>query len=179
LDADRTRRLLWWSALLNTPAGVSYSAQAVAKWDTTLRASRPGGRQDLPAWQNELFLPGARDIEALGEFFNSTKFWQLQPFARALANQPGMESPRRYIVAEGTEAGDLLVAYVPETGSVEIAIGAMPRAPQMTWVSTRDGKAKPALAVTKEKTFEFSTPDAGDWVLVIRGGKPVATTATK
>ena len=171
LDADLTRRLLWWSALLNTPAGVSYSAQAVAAWDTTIGATHEGGRAELPAWQNELFLPGARDIEALGDFFSSIDYWRLQPFPRAIPNQPGVQSPRRFVAGEGTEDRDLLVVYVPEDRNVDVALGALPESPTMSWVSTRDGKRRSAIPDLGTETARFSTPDPGDWVLAIKERK--------
>jgi hypothetical protein len=118
-----------------------------------------------------LFLPGARDIEALGDFFTKVGFWRLEPFPRAIPNQPGIESPRRYIAAGGTEAGDLLVAYIPEDREANIAVGAFPRSPAMTWVNPRNGKPSSTAAVPAGKVLQFPTPEAGDWVLVLRAGK--------
>jgi hypothetical protein len=161
LDSDRTRRLLWWSALVNTPAGVSYSAHGVAHWDTAVGARNEHERSDMPVWQKELFLPGARDIEALGDFFTKVGFWRLEPFPRAIPNQPGIESPRRYIAAGGTEAGDLLVAYIPEDREANIAVGAFPRSPAMTWVNPRNGKPSSTAAVPAGKVLQFPTPEAG------------------
>lgn len=171
LDAGLTRRLLWWSALLNTPAGVSYRAHAVAHWDPTVDPEDKNFPAHWPAWQKQLFLPGARDLEALGDFFGSLQFWRLIPFPRAVASQPGLESPRRYIVAGGTEARDVTVIYVPEDRSVEVATGAMPPSPSIVWVNTRNGQRSAAVAVVNADTTRVATPDEGDWVLLMRRGR--------
>ena len=171
LEADLTRRLLWWSALLNTPAGVSYSAQGVAHGELNPSPRAENDRHNLPAWQRELFLPGARDIEALGDFFSSIDYWRLQPFSRAIPDQPGLQTPRRYIPAEGTEAHDLVGRLCARRSDCGCGLGAMPKSPSAKWINTRDGKQSPAVAVVSSSTCQFPTPDAGDWVLVIKAGK--------
>jgi len=171
VNADETRRLLWWSALLNTPDGVSYTAQAVANWDATVDAGDKKFPADWPAWREELFLAGARDIEALGNVLNSMDFRRLQPMPQALATQPGMQSPRRYIAVAGTEAKNLMLVYVPGDRSVNLVLSEMPQSPSVSWINPRTGEQSPALAVVGTTTCQFSTPEAGDWLLVIKAGR--------
>jgi hypothetical protein len=170
VDADNVRRLMWWSALLNTPAGVSYSAPAAANWDVTVDASDKDFPAGWPAWRKELFLPGARHMEALGDFLGSISFAQLRPMPQALVEQPGMQSPHRFIAVAGTEAKDLMLVYVPEDRSVNLVRAEMPRTPSMSWINPRNGEQSSAVAVIGAHNCQFTTPEAGDWLLVIKAG---------
>ena len=170
LNADQVRHLLWWSLLVTTPAGVSYRADDVANWNAQTE-KLPKGKTTLPAWQQALSLPGANSIAPLNDAFNSIPFGRLLPFSRAVVNQPGLQSPLRYIAAEGTEARDLTVLYVPEARSVEVALGAIPRTPTTTWFNPRTGQTRPAIGTVGPTVCQFATPEAGDWLLMLKAGK--------
>jgi hypothetical protein len=172
IAADDARCLLWWNLLLNTPAGVGYSANGVVNWDTTAGQNKPGSQPArLPAWQDALSLPAAGQVAPLSDFFNSIDFWQLRPAPRVVASQPGAQSPRRFIAAAGTEAKDLAVVYVPVDRTVEIFVEAMPPSATIAWINPRTGKSSPAVAVVNGRTCQFPTPDPGDWLLVMKAGK--------
>jgi hypothetical protein len=170
LDADQVRHLLWWSLLVTTPAGVSYRADDVATWNPHME-KLPNGDKTPPAWKQALSLPGAKNLAPLSEAFNSIAFDRLRPFSLAVVNQAGRRSPLRYIAAEGTEARDLTVLYVPQERTVEVALGAIPRMPTTTWFNPRTGQSRPAIGTFGPNACQFAAPGAGDWLLILKAGK--------
>lgn len=170
LDADQVRHLLWWSLLVTTPAGVSYRADDVATWNPVTE-KLPKGEKSPPAWKQALALPGAKSVAPLSEAFNSIPFDRLLPYSLAVVNQAGRRSPLRFIAAEGTEARDLTVLYVPQERTVEVALGAIPRKPTTTWFNTRTGQIRPAIGTVGPGAWQFAAPGAGDWLLMLKAGE--------
>ncbi len=169
IAADLTRRTLYWS-LLNAPtAGVSYGGHGVWGWDDGTRepTDHPGAGVPM-AWQKALTLPVAEQMTNLYAFFTSFDFWRLQPLPSAIANNPGNQSPRRYIAAARSVKKDLTLVYVPEERTVEVMLDALPPSPEVRWWNPRTGEKSPAVAVVTEKTCQFPTPAEGDWILVMQ-----------
>jgi hypothetical protein len=164
VSANDVRRIAWWSLLVTPPAGVSYGAQDVATWNM----SKP---EKLPVWQLSLFLPGAKQISYLGSLMNSTEWWNLHPAARSVANQPGRNSPRRYIAASESFAKNLSVIYVPEDRTLEVSLEALPPSPAIQWFNPRTGQKSAAVAVVGARSCQLPTPDPGDWILLMKSGK--------
>ena len=162
MTSDFIRRVMWWSLLINTPAGVSYSAKDVAEWTAT--KARDAGQP----WREALLLPGAGAMAPLADCFNPIEFWRLRPDPRVVILQPGTDSLRNHIAANVTEAGDLVLLYVPEEREVNILPGAWPATANAMWFNPRTGESRPAGATVVSPTgWKFSTPSAGDWVLVV------------
>ncbi|HXT12148.1 MAG TPA: DUF4038 domain-containing protein [Candidatus Angelobacter sp.] len=164
ITANDVRRIAWWSVLLTPPAGVSYGAQDVATWNTTIQSK-------LPTWQLSLFLPGAKQMSHLAELFASADHAHIHPVPRMVMNQPGRISPRRYTALCEDESKDFAVAYVPVDRTVEVNLEALPSAPVIQWLNPRTGKESAAVAVVGTRSCQFPTPDSGDWVLVMKSGK--------
>lgn len=168
---DDARRMLWWNLLMNPTAGASYAATPVVNWETNLVSDPSMRPQVMPAWRHALFLPGAKSVATAADFLGGIDFAQLQPAPRILKFQPGLESPRRHIIATATENKSLTLAYVPEDRAVELASASLPAAMSVSWFNVRTGESKPAVAVVSGVTCNFPTPDAGDWLLVVKAGK--------
>jgi hypothetical protein len=145
LGPDAARRLLWWSLLLGPVAGTSCRAAA--------------------ATTNDLWA-----VARLSDLMASIEFWRLQPAPRAVVGQPGWLVPRRHIAAAATPERDLLVVYTPEDRAVELALAALPPAPEANWFDPRTGEKFPARYAVSGQTARLVTPAAGDWVLVMRAG---------
>jgi hypothetical protein len=158
------RHVAWWSLLLTRPAGVSYGAQDVATWNAVKQGK-------LPTWQLSLFLPGAKQMSNIAEFFTSTDWWTLHPAQRSLATQPGNNAPKRYVASAEDDAKTMSVTYVPEDRGLELFLEALPPAPAIQWLNPRTGKKSPAVAVVGSRTCQLPTPDVGDWVLLLKSGK--------
>jgi hypothetical protein len=164
ITATDVRHIAWWSLLLTPPVGVSYGAQDVAAWNGTVQSK-------LPTWQLSLFLPGAKQMGHIADLFESNDWRSLQPVPHAMAIQPGQSSPQRYIATAETDGKDLSITYVPEDRTMEVFLEFLPSSPGIDWLNPRTGKKSPAVAVVGASTCQMPTPDAGDWVLVIRSGK--------
>lgn len=160
------RRLLWWNLLLNTPAGVSCSAQNIAEW-----ATNPGSRTFAQPWYQATSLPGAAAIAPLSDCFATKDFWRLQPLGSVGTVQTDTRFPRCQIVVAGTEARDLLVAYIPEDRTVSLATRAVPARATAAWFNPRTGQTIPAKADGDATIYNFATPAAGDWLLVLSARK--------
>jgi hypothetical protein len=172
ITADDVRHATWWSLLLATPAGVSYSADGVSDWNTTVEQKKRGpSARDLPVWKESLFLPGAKQLSHATDLFTSIDFWRLRPAPQSLPSQPAIASPRRHIAAAATGTKDLSVIYVPEDHAFEMFLDALPSSPAISWTSPRTGQTSTAVAVIAGRTCQFPTPGDGDWVLVIKAGK--------
>ena len=171
-SSGEVREAAYWGSLQAPPAGVSYAAEGVANWDMSFG---PKGRQtkgsDLPMWRKALFMPAAKQMSHLARLMNSMDYWKLRPDQKALAAQPGEEVPKRFIAAAGTDASDLLLAYVPEDRTLEVLISALPRSPSVAWFNPRTGEKSAAVAVVSEPACRFPTPGLGDWLLVVKAGK--------
>lgn len=166
ISADLVRRAVYWS-LLNAPtAGVTYGGHGVWGWDdgTKAPADHPGTGVPLP-WRKALDLPGAQQMAHVATFFNGIEFNQLRPMPEAVVNNPGGQSPRKYIAAARSEKKDLTVVYVPEERTVELLLTSLPPSPDVKWFNPRTGETSAAVAVITDTTAQFPTPGEGDWIL--------------
>ena len=122
-------------------------------------------------WRKALFMPAGKQMSYLARLMNSVDFWRLRPEQKAIAAQPGQESPARFIVAAATAAKDLSLVYVPEDRTLELLLDALPRSPSVGWFNPRTGENNPAVAVVTGSACQFPTPDPGDWLLMTKAGK--------
>lgn len=164
ITADDARQLAWWSLLLVPTAGTSYGAQDLADWNTARQNKRP-------AWEHSLFLHGAKQMGHIADFFQSTDYSGLRPAWATVAVQPGNISPHLYIAAAQSEAKDLDLTYIPQDRTLELYLETLTPSPGIKWLNPRTGQTSPAVAVVGARTCQLPTPDAGDWVLVMKGGK--------
>jgi hypothetical protein len=116
-------------------------------------------------------LVSGRFIAPLSDFFAAQDFWRLQPFRQAVTGQTTAAFPRSQIAAAGTEARDLVVAYVPEDRSVNLATSALPARSVASWFNPRTGEQIKAKAVAGAATANFATPGPGDWLLMLKSGR--------
>lgn len=159
--ADFLRRLMWWSLLLNTPAGVSYEAKDIADWTT---APKTAAKQP---WREALALPGAGGFAPVATCLEGKDFWLLDPFPQILTVQPGLQSALHHIAAVATESRDLIMVYVPEDRIVNVITQALPPHAKALWVDPRTGTTRPAAGTVNATTYRYNTPDTGDWLLVL------------
>jgi len=101
-SADDVRHAAWWSLLLSSPAGLSYSAHGVLNWDERLDSPGKASAGNFPLWHRALFMPAAKQMGHLSRFVSGTEFWKLEPRPEYLATQPGNVSPKDFVAAAGT-----------------------------------------------------------------------------
>jgi hypothetical protein len=170
--SDEVRHAVYWSLLLAPPAGVSYGGQGVVNWDPAVGPKdEQTGASDLPMWRKALFMPAAKQMLHLARFMNSIDFWKLRPEQKAVALQPGQQSPGRSIITAGTEDHTLSVVYVPEERTLDLFMDGLPRSPTISWFNPRTGEDSPAVAVVGGRSCQFPTPNPGDWLLVTKAAK--------
>ncbi len=88
VSADDIRKAVWSSVLSAPIAGASYAVNGVSDWNTTPGPKTPDAPANaLPFWQKALFLPGAKQMTLLGNFFSTNAFWLFRPAPELLANQ--------------------------------------------------------------------------------------------
>ena len=160
------RRTIYWS-LLNAPtAGVAYGGHGVWGWDdgTKPPTDHPTTGKPLP-WQQALAMAGAEQMTFLADFFSTNQFQNLRPAPEAVVNNPGNQSPRKYIAAARSEKKDMTIVYVPEERTIEVLMTALPPSPEIRWFNPRTGETSAAVAVITDTTAQFPTPGEGDWIL--------------
>ncbi len=167
-SSDDVRHALYWGLLMTAPAGASYCGQGVMNWDKTVDRNEKGPGADLPLWHRSLFLPAAKQMGCLASLFNSTEFWRLQPQPKVIADQPGDAAPQSQIAAAATANRELTVIYAPQGGTLQLNLESLPPSFQATWLNPRTGEDSPANPIMSEHMCRFSTPDAGDWLLLLR-----------
>jgi hypothetical protein len=123
----------------------------------------PGSGTPLP-WKKALTMPGAEQVGALVDFFNSLEWWKLRPAPMVPAN-PGAVQPAAFIAGSKSDDRNLCVLYIPQDRTVEVKLDLMPTSPNVSWFNPRTGEKSPAVAVVTQTTCQFPTPAEGDWVL--------------
>jgi hypothetical protein len=104
----------------------------------------------------------------LAGFFASIDWWKLRPAPVAVVNNPGTQSPAKFIAGAKSDDKELMVVYVPTERTVEIKLDLMPPSPNVTWFNPRTGEKSPAVAVVTTSTCQFPTPAEGDWILFMK-----------
>ena len=167
-QANDVRQSAYWDLLVVPTAGVSYGARGVVEWNSTVSASGAGA--SLPMWHRSLFLSGAKQMSLLTEFFQAHEYWRLRPLPKLIVSHPDNAQRAGKTVAAGTEAKDLVVAYVAPGGSLELLVEGLPSSPVVSWFNPRTGKSSPAVAVVTGSSCQFPSPEPGDEVLVAKRG---------
>jgi hypothetical protein len=163
-----TRRNHYWS-ILNAPiVGVTYGASGVWSWSDGLNPVPGHGARVPPAWKTMLDLPAATQMRYLIQFFESLDFQRLRPEPQVLARQPGTEAMARFISATQTPDKTLTVLYTPMDRTVSVNTAALLPSVAGEWFNPRTGMRCLATGKSAGDTLEFSTPEDGDWLLVLK-----------
>jgi hypothetical protein len=115
----------------------------------SLAGSRPSSVATVPKWSR----------------------FELTLQSSVVVNQPGFQRPRRHVAAATSETKDLTLVYVPEDRAIELSLATFSPSPTVSWFNPRTSERKPAIAVVRGKSCQFTPPEAGDWVLVSKTGK--------
>lgn len=162
------RRASYWSLLVSPTAGVTYGGQGIWGWHTKVQAPADHISTGLGSpWYEAKDLPGAVQMKYLHRFFKSIDWWRLVPAPDLLVEQPGQANVSTYVTVAKSEAGDLLVAYLPEGGEIQLKTGSLKKPAQARWYHPRTGGWLDASVVTASSQT-FKTFDLNDWVLLIQ-----------
>ena len=159
-----TRRALYWSLLVSPTAGVTYGGHGVWGWDdgTVPPVAHPNTGIPLP-WQQALLMEGAEQIRYLADLFESMEWWRLLPAPELLFSQPGDQAKQRFVTVSKSPQGDLIVAYIPEDRTIQLTLTGLPDDLSAIWFDPRNGMRQPATS----NGGQFTTPAAGDWLLLL------------
>ena len=157
------RRAIYWSLLSAPVAGVTYGGHGIWSWHT-----KPGeeptdhkGAGIAKVWSEALDLPGAAQMKHVRDLFESVKWTELRPDPNLLSEQLGAKDPTMFVASAATTDGKTLVFYTPVGGTIPVKLFQNHRLPVIEWYNPRTGEKQPA-------SEKYKTPDAQDWVLVIR-----------
>ena len=163
-----TRRNHYWSILNSPIVGVTYGASGVWSWSNGTKPVPGHGARAPAAWKTMLDLPAATQMIHLVRFFESLDFQRLRPESAVLALQPGTEAVTRFISAAQTRDKDLTVLYTPVDRTVALNAAALPPGVTGQWFDPRTGARSGASGNSAGNALEFSTPEEGDWLLVLK-----------
>jgi hypothetical protein len=164
INADLARRLMWWSLLLNTPAGVSYAAKDISDWNTA------SGSGEQP-WRQALTLVGATAIAPMADCFAAKEFWRLEPSTKPLVKQTANDSPMNHLAASITETRDMALIYSPQERVISVTPQTILPNGKTTWLNPRTGETRIANSQATATHLKFETPAAGDWLLLVHADR--------
>ena len=121
-------------------------------------------------WEAALALPGSRYMEIARRFFDSRRWWELEPDITHEVvvdgrGDPGGDDGAQVAVARG---GDALVAYVPSRLTLKVRLDRL-SGPALRgfWFDPRTGTATAIGTFPREGVRSFQPPRDGDWLLVL------------
>jgi hypothetical protein len=157
------RRNHLWS-LLNAPvAGVTYGAHAIWAWSDGVHPPAGHGTGVHPRWNDMLDAPAALQMGRLRAFLERIDWLGLQPSPELLAEQPG---GARFISA--SRSASTILVYTPAERRIALRAEAVPPGSRAEWVSADALLRKPAQPSREAANAVFTTPEPGDWLLLIQ-----------
>ena len=182
-------RKAWWWTMLSGGSGVLWSNAFL--WLTesargTYRLDYGDVDHAVSSWAAELESPGTFEALHLHALFEGLPWDRLVPSGRAPAVPSliasGQGRGQKHIAAAATPEGDLLVAYVPPTGtrprSFALDLSRMRGAGRARWYDPSTGGwvyisgTLPHSAAVELETPGTNGAGANDWILVFEAGAP-------
>jgi len=168
-DAYTVRRAAYWSLLIAPPAGVTYGAHGIWSWEF-----KPNPPMTHPytgiarPWHEAMKLPGSMSMKHLKSFFSSLEWWKLRPDQDLLVEQPGRDSPERFIAAARTENGEVGVVYIPVGGEVSLKMDRFRSIVAAEWFNPATGSRAPIGKIANRGAHQFRASGGEDWVLLLK-----------
>jgi hypothetical protein len=148
-------RFAAWSAILSGAAGHTYGAGGI--WIANVPEAPAGlSDYDYDWYYKALNYPGGRNIGVMSKFFQSIKWWELEPSQNLIE-----ENKDNYCSAA---PGKELVIYLRYGGSVKVNLSDKGNF-TCSWFNPRTGETQNAGIVKGGDRRTFTAPDSFDWVL--------------
>ncbi len=130
--------------------------EATTRWGTTM------------SWREALQLPAAGQMQFLRRLIESRPGLARRPDQSLIAGDSSRPAVDRVEALRGGDASYALI-YLPNgKAKVTVNTGRLTGARLIAWwYDPRTGEARPFDRLAKADTHEFTTPDNGDWVLVL------------
>lgn len=176
---NKVRPAMYWSCLVHPTAGVSFGVHGVWSWEVKKavpKAHQSTGKAE--PWHIAMKKPGSTMVKHLSTFFQSCNWWELVPdpkqnkFFKLGVTQKNPEAKggkfnkhKHYVAISTSRKGNLLVAYLPMGGSLQLSGGGLKSGLKAKWFDPREGVFTPAK---KSGPNTYITPDHQDWLLLIQ-----------
>lgn len=160
-DRYAVRRAVYWSLLCAPTAGVAYGAHGAWSWTREAgEVLNHVGMGEARPWREAIGFAGSADMMRVAEILGGVEWWRLRPAQGLIRAQPHGDDPARHVAVAASERGDLVVAYLPAGGRVELddRVAGL----RFEWINPSNGERYEAGGV-------LEAPDQGDWVLVGAG----------
>lgn len=119
-------------------------------------------------WRKAMDWNSAHQMTLMKRFFASIDWWTLKPAPGRIQRQP--EDPLQVMAASVNEAGNLLVAYLPDDPEIALDTDGMVSDLHARWYNPRTGEYLDARESAVDNAYRtFTTPGSGDWVLILSG----------
>ncbi|MFL5310816.1 MAG: DUF4038 domain-containing protein [Myxococcales bacterium] len=178
-DTQPFRKAWWWS-MISGGSGVVWSNAFLWLCESargTYRIDYGEVDHAVSSWAAELESPGTFEVLHLHAFFEGLPWHRLVPEGRSPVGRliaSGQRWGEKHIAAAATPEGDLLVAYVPPTGTgrrrLAIDLSRMRGAAQARWYDPSTGAWIPIPGtLARSDSVDLETPGvngagANDWV---------------
>jgi hypothetical protein len=173
-------RKAWWWTMVSGGSGVLWSNAFLWLCETargTYRADYGDVDHAVSSWRAELDSPGTFEMLHLHTLFEGLPWYRLVPGTAGALISSGQGWGQKHIAAAATPEGDLLVAYVPPTGSgprsFALDLSRMRAAGRARWYDPSTGRWMPVpVTLPRSAGVALQTPGANgaganDWALVV------------
>jgi hypothetical protein len=156
----RIRRNAWWAIL----CGACGYCAGTRLW------------RFEPNWRDVLRVESTRQAPLIRKFLEPRPWWRLVPDTKheLVTGGYGQWKQADYVAAARAEDGTLAVAYLPDGGTIRVALSRLRGSIEAAWFDPTDGQSRPVQGspFTNEGSRSLTTPGpnaAGDhdWVLVL------------
>lgn len=153
------RKSAYWS-FLSGACGFTYGCFGIWNWGVPIKW--------YPAYDfaTAVNLPAVAEMKHLARFFGSIRWWTLEPRHELVPYQA--TDPMRRLVVAASQAGDLLVAYLPDNASITLNLAGFSAALRGRWFNPLTGGHMPAAeAVARLGNSTFSKPSGWEDALLV------------
>ncbi len=159
---DTDARRLGWYSWLSGALGYTYGALGLWNWGLSV-----GGV--MIDWRDALALNSSFQMQYMHDFFQSIKWWELEPYHQGILNQE--REILKTVALARNSSGTLAVAYLPAGTAPEIDLTDFSGNLRAQWFNPRTNEYLPVQALAENRGVHLFRPSdtGGDWVLLIMG----------
>ncbi len=141
--------------------GITYGAEGIWNWARSGESHRNRSSEQFITWREALNLPGAEDLVRMKQLLITLPWFNLQPSPeRTLSKQSS------YISVAASQDGSLLLAYLPDGGSIRLDVTSLSSSVRAYWWEPQSGKQVAAEAIISGE-FSACSPFQKDALLII------------
>ncbi|RAP76042.1 hypothetical protein DL346_11500 [Paenibacillus montanisoli] len=155
------RRACWRSVLAGSLTGLTYGAEGIWNWARKGDFNRNRSPEQVHPWQEALKLPGAQDLVRMKRLLTALPWQDLKPAQERLLN-----GSQENVNAAASADGRLLLAYLPEKGTIELDVSGLDTNSAPYWWNPESGEQVAAAPIGGCRLIA-SSPFEQDALLII------------